>query len=216
MPRIVFISDTHLRHNFEVPSGDILIHAGDLTGRGSISNNEVALALDWFSSLPHKHKIFIAGNHDWLFEKNPKEARELIPKNVIYLQDKEVTVEGLRIYGSPWTPEFMEWAFNLPRAEGDLQEKWAQIPLGIDILVTHGPPLGILDKTRDTYQRPGQNVGCYDLRERIKIVKPRVHVFGHVHGQNGMATIEGTTFINAAICDEGYKESQGPISIFMD
>jgi len=215
MPLIVCISDTHLRHNFDVPPGDILIHAGDVTSKGTIHNNEIDTFLQWFSSLPHKHKIFIAGNHDFVFEKNPREAALYIPDDVIYLQDSEVTVEGLRIYGSPWQPLFHHWAFNLPRGT-PIRQKWKLIPKGIDVLITHGPPLGILDHTLDHYDRMGSHVGCRDLRERVRYVKPRLHVFGHIHCGAGLETVDGTTFINASICDERYVPNNRPITTFLD
>ena len=207
MPRVVFISDTHLRHKFEVPEGDILVHAGDLTGHGDIHNNEVARAMKWFGSLPHQHKIFCAGNHDFLFHRNPDVALPLVPENVTYLQDSEVTVMGIRIYGSPWSPWFFDWAFNRERGE-DIAEVWSLIPEGIDVLITHGPPMGILDKTPPHNGRLGQHVGCEELLARIQVVKPRVHVFGHIHGGHGRVERDGTTFINASICNEQYQATQ--------
>jgi predicted phosphohydrolase len=204
--RIVCLSDTHTRHKrIEVPSGDILIHAGDFTGQGEIWETENFL--DWFSKLPHKHKIFIAGNHDYLFEQMPEIARSFIPPSVIYLQDSQTVVEGLRIYGAPWQPRFLNWAFNVDR--GLLWKKWAKIPEGIDILVTHGPPSeglgGVLED--------GEDVGDEELLERIKVVKPRLHVSGHIHCGNGKREKYGVTFVNAAICTEEYQPTQKPIVV---
>jgi len=215
MPRIVFIADTHLRHNFKVPNGDILVHAGDLTGRGTIHNNEVDMALQWIADLPHTHKVVIAGNHDILFETHSTLAKDLVPEGVHYLQDTEVTLMGLRFYGAPWTPAFCNWAFNVYEQE-ELAEKWALIPEGVDVLITHGPPFGILDKTVDHYERLGQHVGCQELRARVRHIKPKVHVFGHIHNQYGLATVEGTTFINASVCNEKYQPVHEPICIYVD
>lgn len=201
--RIVCLSDTHNRQShIPVPDGDILIHAGDFTmaGRGA----EIVEFNAWMGSLPHKHKVVIAGNHDWMFERNLREARSLLT-NAVYLQDSEVTIEGLRIWGSPWQPEFFSWAFNLPRGER-LAEKWRMIPSGVDILVTHGPPLGIGDRVSR-----GESAGCEDLLRELKRVRPRLHVFGHIHEGYGASRVEGTLFVNAATCDEAYLPSQPPI-----
>lgn len=201
--RIVCISDTHLRY-VAVPSGDLLIHAGDATIEGT--PKEFAQFFDWFGKLPHPHKVFIAGNHDWIFEKKPELARSMIPPGVTYLQDELATVNGLKIYGSPWQPEFMDWAFNLVRG-WPLRKKWEAIPAGIDILVTHGPPLSILD-----YSPFGQeHVGCADLRNELSRVKPKLHVFGHIHHSYGKMELGGTTFVNASICDEAYRATRQPI-----
>lgn len=202
--RVVAMSDTHLRHNFEVPDGDILIHAGDGCGFGILP--EIKSWVTWMASLPHRYKVAIAGNHDTAFEKQPKEARALMADaGITYLQDSAASVEGLTIYGSPWQPAFCNWAFNLGRG-GPLRGKWRKIPTGVDILVTHGPPAGILDRT--AYN---ENVGCVDLRnEVINRIMPRYHIFGHIHYSYGVARFNGTTFMNAAICGESYKPDNAP------
>lgn len=205
--RIVAISDTHTRHKqIVVPPGDILIHAGDFSGRGDLweANN----FFEWFSKLPHKHKICIAGNHDRAFEMYSKDARALVPPGVIYLQDQETTVEGLRIYGAPWQPRFLNWAFNIDR--GLLWKKWAKIPEGTDILVTHGPPS---DNLGGMLEGDLEDVGDEELLERIKAVKPRLHVSGHIHCGNGKREKYGVTFVNAAICTEDYQPTQKPIVV---
>ena len=112
--KIVCISDTHLAHlnsKLDVPSGDILIHAGDATKMGKI--HEVSQFSEWFASFPHKHKIFVAGNHDFLFERDLSQALQLLDSSIIYLQDQLVELEGLKIWGSPWTPWLHNCAFNL-------------------------------------------------------------------------------------------------------
>lgn len=210
--RICLISDTHLahlKHPIDVPECDLLIHSGDALSGGS--EDEMILFSAWFGSLKAKKKVFVAGNHDWIFQKSPDEARRLLPEGVIYLEDDLTEVDGLKIYGAPWQPEFYEWAFNLPRGHL-LAKKWAEIPAGIDILVTHGPPMGILDWSN--FSR--EHVGCADLRREISRVKPKVHVFGHIHGSYGTAVHGGTLFVNAATCDEGYRPSHAPIVIEME
>ncbi len=206
MPRIVCLSDTHnCNGQIAVPDGDILIHAGDATITGTI--DEIILFDYWFSGLPHKYKIFIAGNHDWLFETSPKYAQSLLT-DVIYLQDSSVEIEGLKIYGSPWQPRFFNWAFNLNRGR-ELAERWALIPDDVDILITHGPPNGILDEVPRKYWI--ENTGCEELRKRVEEIRPRLHVFGHIHCGYGTEEKFGVKFINASNCDESYKPTNPPI-----
>ncbi|HEX8289151.1 MAG TPA: metallophosphoesterase, partial [Pyrinomonadaceae bacterium] len=146
MTRIVCLSDTHnFNENIAVPDGDILIHAGDATVRGT--QYEIEMFLSWFYSLPHKNKIFVAGNHDWLYQTDNHLARLLTADYKIkYLQDSPCRINNLKIYGSPWQPRFYDWAFNLNRGS-EIAEKWKMIPHDTDILVTHGPPFEILDIT---------------------------------------------------------------------
>ena len=149
MPKIVCLSDTHnCNELINVPDGDVLIHAGDATGRGTI--DEIIAFNKWFANLPHRHKIFVAGNHDWLFETNNRYARSLLDSSIYYLQDSSVEVQGLKIYGSPWQPRFFDWAFNLMRG-AELAEKWKLAPNELDVLITHGPPFGILDEVPRQY-----------------------------------------------------------------
>lgn len=203
--KIVCISDTHGSHtDIEIPAGDVLIHAGDATCEGALK--EVAGFCNWFASQPHKHKILIAGNHDWLFERDPGLARSLT-KGFHYLEDSEVNVGGLSVWGSPWSPEFNGWAFNLPRGPR-LAQKWDLIPVNIDILVTHGPPRGILDLTPT-----GEMVGCADLTRRLMAANPLLHVFGHVHSGYGELLEAGTQFVNASICDESYAPTNKPVVV---
>jgi Icc-related predicted phosphoesterase len=203
------MSDTHLRHKvfpLQVPEADILIHSGDACLNGTAY--EFREFMEWFGSLKARiAKIFVAGNHDVLFEKQAAFARSLIPKEVTYLQDDPVEIEGLKIYGSPWQPEFCDWSFNLPRGHR-LREKWNKIPRDTDVLVTHGPPMGVLDLNYD-----GEHVGCADLRDVVERVKPRLHVFGHIHGDYGQAKLGRTLFVNASICDEAYRPIHDPVVV---
>ena len=219
MPRIVCLSDTHNAHDeIVVPDGDILIHAGDATNRGTIE--EIARFSSWFKNLPHKHKIFVAGNHDWLFEISPPTARRLI-EGITYLQDSFVEIENFKIYGSPWQPRFFDWAFNLTRGR-ELAEKWRLIPDDTDILVTHGPPFGILDEAPRGIL-PNENTGCQDLQRRIKELvgfnRLKLHVFGHIHFSYGVTEMfdekfnrqVGVKFANASNCDESYCPVNAPL-----
>ena len=206
---ITLISDTHNKHDYmtrDLPGGPIIIHAGDVSGRGTFK--EVTAFLAWFSSLPYTHKIFIAGNHDFIFEKD---NALFMPDNIHYLKDSSVTIEGIKIYGSPWQPWFHNWAFNLPRGE-KLAEKWAMIPDDTNILVTHGPPKGILDYTY--YDK--KPVGCDDLLIRVKEIKPQIHVFGHIHEGFGQIEIDGVKYVNASMLDLQYDYAHSPTIIKYD
>ena len=184
-----------------VPDGDLLIHAGDATVMGTIE--EISQFAEWFLSLPHKHKIFVPGNHDWLYFKNMELAKTLLP----CLHDDFIKIEGLKIYGSAWQPEFCNWAFGLPRGQV-LHHVWQRIPDDTDILITHTPPKNILDAT---YQ--GEAVGCEELFKRVMKVKPKLHVFGHIHESYGQIELNGTIFVNASICDRAYVANRKPIVV---
>jgi Icc-related predicted phosphoesterase len=188
--KIVCVSDTHARHDLTaVPDGDILVHAGDVTRHGSLDDVE---SFDrWLGSLPHRHKVVICGNHDFCFQEQSEKARALIT-NAVYLEDSGCEIEGLSFWGSPWQPWFGGWAFNLPRGE-ELARVWAKIPAGVDVLITHGPPEGILDRTHR-----GDDVGCRDLFHRVFEVRPRLHVFGHIHEAAGRTDIDDIIFVNAS------------------
>ena len=190
--RLIITSDTHGSHeSLDVPDGDVFIHAGDFTNMGELY--EIADFNEWLGDLPHPHKIVIAGNHDLLFEQDPSLAKLLL-SNATYLQDDLYWLNGISFYGSPWQPEFNDWAFNLPRGAA-LRKKWAMIPDGVDVLITHGPPFGILDNTL-----VGAYSGCQDLLAAIDRVRPRLSVFGHIHEGYGQQRHSGlgTTFINAS------------------
>ena len=203
--RFVVLSDTHSLHDqVDVPPGDVLIHAGDLTNRGSLSDVERFDA--FLGQLPHQHKIVIAGNHDFCFEREPFAARAALT-HAIYLEDEAVTLEGVRFYGSPWQPWFYDWAFNLERG-AEIRAKWDLIPEDTDVLITHGPPHGHGDLTSR-----GEAAGCEDLLERIRQVKPRYHFFGHIHEAYGTTSDGTTTFVNASTCTLGYKPVNPPVVI---
>ena len=199
--KIVCFSDTHGMHRrIRVPDADVLVFAGDMIG-----NNELASGFDiWLSTLPHKHKLVIAGNHDFCFEA--QDGRDLL-KNAVYLQDSAVEIDGVKFYGSPWQPEFCDWAFNLPRGK-KLADKWAMIPSDTDVLITHGPPHEILDRV--FY---GFNVGCEELRKRVVEVRPKVHVFGHIHESYGCQQKDEMLFVNASVCDAKYRTVNKPIVV---
>lgn len=193
MTKIVALSDTHGRHRrLDVPEGDILIVAGDITG-GGVRLEDVA---DWLDELDHPHKFVVAGNCDGTIERDPDAARRVL-SSATYLQDEAVEAEGLKIYGSPWQPVFLNMAFNLPRGE-PLAKKWASIPEDTDVLVTHGPPHGVLDETSR-----GERVGDRALATRVTDVRPGLHIFGHIHESRGTDRRDDTLFVNAACNSSG-------------
>ncbi|MFZ5857906.1 MAG: metallophosphatase domain-containing protein [Chloroflexota bacterium] len=191
--KIVAFSDTHGRRPwFKIPDGDVLVFAGDMTLHGRL--DEVAKFNAFLGSLPHHHKLVIAGNHDACFESQPQESRTALT-NAIYLQDEFTLIEGVKFYGSSWQPEFRNMAFNLPRGEA-LQAKWNLIPADTDILITHTPPWGQNDKTF-----LGSAVGCRELSETVKRLKIPRHIFGHIHEAHGRSASAETLFANVSVCN---------------
>ena len=208
--KITFISDTHLHKpdiNKWVVGKDILIHAGDITYRGT--TREVEESLDWLAEQDFKHKILVPGNHDFLFEVDFNKALTMCEsRGITVLIDSMIEVEGIKIWGSPITPYFHNWAFNRHRGSS-IQAHWDKIPDGIDILVTHGPP-AYIDSLCTTLE--GDDVGCEDLYHAVQRVKPKYHVFGHIHEGFGMKEIDGITYINASYLNR-YRPVHFPTEI---
>jgi Icc-related predicted phosphoesterase len=206
--KCVTIADTHgMYRDIKIPDGDVLIHAGDITMRGKLS--ELNDFNDWLGEQPHKHKIIIAGNHDWCFERQ-KEASIKIITNAVYLEDQSIEIEGHLFYGSPWQPWFLNWAFNLQRGK-EIQEKWDLISNDVDVLITHGPAFGILDRNIN-----GENAGCENLLSKIEEIGPKVHVCGHIHEGYGQIVRHSIKFINASVNNERYMPTNNPISFILD
>jgi predicted phosphodiesterase len=186
-----------------VPPGDVLVHAGDATSRGTSAQLKSFAA--FIAAQPHAHKVVIAGNHDFGLEQTPTLGAELF--GAAYLSDSGRTIDGVRVWGSPWQPWFYDWAFNLQRGDA-LAAKWALIPDDTDVLVTHGPPMGVLDKTLR-----GEPVGCEALRDRVAQLRPRLHVFGHIHEAYGVHEQNGTLFVNACNCTLAYEPDNAAIVV---
>jgi predicted phosphohydrolase len=206
-----------MHERFEIPEGDVLIHAGDFM-EGGYNPQEITDFSKWFSSFPHKHKILIAGNHDFLMEKQL--GRKFLDPSITYLFDSLVKIDRLLFYGSPWTPRFQHWAFMQDRGS-TIKKYWDQIPPSTDVLITHGPPQGSLD-TSVTW---GANLGCEELQKRVQKVWPKLHVFGHIHGGYGIKEsdhegllasdkhLRAAIQVNAALLDEAYKPTHKPIVV---
>jgi Icc-related predicted phosphoesterase len=206
--RIVVISDLHglcRKMEHPIPEGDVLIVAGDITNCGELYQLENFNY--WLSELPHTHKCIIAGNHDWCFDNFQKSEAKSILTDCIYLENSEVIIDGIKFYGSPISPFFMSWAFNMERGER-IKKYWDAIPYDTNVLITHGPVYNILDNI------DGQHVGCVDLRKRVlELPMLKVHICGHIHDAYGTKKYKGIQFVNASICTEQYKPINKPIVI---
>lgn len=215
--KLILISDTHCQHDKVIlPPGDVLIHAGDFCGYGN--RREIAKFNEWLVKQDFSHVVVVAGNHDRKFEEEPERSRRALSSHtegggqIHYLQDTYWKIEGLKFYGSPWQPKFCDWAFNLPRRGEELRSRWAAIPDDTDVLITHSPPHGILDKS---HHSPWENIGCELLLNRVLKIKPKLHVFGHCHAGYGMnhRLVKETVFVNASICNEAYDPINQPVEI---
>lgn len=215
--KITLISDTHTKHNQvteDLPGGDLLIHAGDLSSMGY--QRELQNFFEWYDGIRgYDKKIFIAGNHDWGFQDDPKETALQLKnyKSIEYLQDEAFSLYNMytdkttTIYGSPWQPRFYNWAFNADRGE-DIKQYWDKISIDTDILITHGPAYGFLDKVHGR----GGHLGCEELTKAIARIKPKIHVCGHIHSGNGYVKYNDTHFFNAAVLSESYIYAYKPFT----
>jgi len=185
------------------------VHAGDCTSSGSVV--ELEAFLRWLGEQEHKHKILIAGNHDYCFERDRQRAEDMCRRQgVTYLRGEEVSIRGIKFYGFPWQPIFRDMAFNArdPERRGRL----ALVPNDTNALVTHGPALRIFDWIPDIES----HVGCYPLAQKIdQLPQLKAHICGHIHEGYGFAVREsdGVKFANASICTERYKPTNVPIII---
>jgi Icc-related predicted phosphoesterase len=208
----------------QMPDGDVLVIAGDYAPNFPGGGGEVADArrqLEWvkgpfnrfLKSLSYKKIIVVAGNHDWLHycsevHKTAKHAIE-----AVYLEDSACEIDGVKFYGSPWQPWFWDWAFNFNRLDPvsgfeEAKRVWAKIPDDVNVLITHGPPLNILDLAPQE-----RRVGCPILRDRVLQIKPKLHIFGHIHQSYGLEKLGETTFVNVSLCNERYQPVN-PIQVF--
>ncbi len=239
--RITHISDTHNKHNQldgKLPGGVLLIHSGDISSLGRQS--EVERFIKWFGKQNYTHKVFIAGNHDMTFDREELLRKKLahfegrtqwdtecaegkpewliellgnLPDGVHYLENSSVKLEGINIWGSPYSPSFgYGWAFNADRGN-DIAQIWNGIPMETDIVITHSPIYGYNDRAQNT----GQNVGCADLYHRLKDVQPHLHFAGHIHEAYGWKTMGLTSWydlqtFNGCSCNLRYEADNEPIT----
>ncbi len=205
MKKITCISDTHGKHNnIKILKSDILIHAGDVTVNGTLKS--FVSFLSWYKEQPSSIKIFIGGNHDKILEDSYYLAKKLAKEyGCIYLENESYQLPNIKIWGSPFSPKFLNWHFMANRGK-DIARYWSRIPKDTDLLITHGPPYNILDLTLQN-----EHVGCYDLLQAVKKNKPKYHIFGHIHSCYGMTKIDKTTFINTSVLEEDYNLVNEPI-----
>ena len=232
--RILIISDTHGKHNLingshftakNFPEADIFIHAGDFANTGRYSEEFISFN-NWLDHIPviHSNRLLVAGNHDIHLDETHRQSNIKIASktkamltNGRYFQDESIVIDGIKFYLSPWTPEFYGWGFNAKRGD-ELAKIWEKIPEDVDVLVTHGPPYGILDQiVKSGIQgdsRFNEHLGCEELYKAVRKINPAVHIFGHIHGSRGYVTNGplgmSTTFINASFLDERYNPHPGP------
>jgi Icc-related predicted phosphoesterase len=214
--KLAAFSDTHAHHRtVKVPDADVVIFAGDFMTSG-YRHSEVKDFGEWFSNLPHKYKILVAGNHDRMVESDKSYCLSKFSSDVIYLEDSEIVINGVKFWGSPYQPWFYNWAFNVHRGD-PIKEHWYKIPADTDVLITHGPPWGILDQSYPYSSSPSEHVGCEELGKQFSRINPKVHIFGHIHGSYGntkcFAHRDYTDFYNVAICDEQYRPVNKPVII---
>ena len=202
MMKIWFISDTHCLHeNLSIPDVDMVIHCGDESNHSQPEMNEPESKefFIWYDKLPIKYKIFTPGNHSTAIQAGLV-RREDYP-TVNFLLHESIDIEGIKIFGSPYTPAYgNSWAYMKKRDR--MQLVWDNLP-ECDILITHGPPKGILDLTEDRETGKPIQVGCKSLFNKVKTIKPKIHAFGHIHDENnfhnyGEYSRWGTKFINCA------------------
>ena len=209
MPKIVCISDTH-NHVFPLPEGDILLHSGDFSFTGNA--NELVKFDRWMEETDIEHKILVPGNHELSFEEKPELAVSVM-ENVTVLghlpefDGQSIEIMGLKIWGEPRQPWFYDWAFNVPRGP-EADKIWEAVPDDIDIVVTHGPPYGMGDRTVR-----GENVGCTAQKRMIDRVQPKLVVCGHIHSGYGKYVRGNTLIVNASVCNEQYKNVNPPVVI---
>jgi len=217
--KLTLISDTHCRlRKIIVPESDLLLHAGDLTFQGNVQ--EISQELRELGRIAKNFKhgcILTPGNHDRLFENNWALAKQMCEdEGIKVLHQEGIEVEGLKIWASANSPAFCNWAFNVDRLE--IAKYWAEIPDDTHVLITHGPPMGILDGVErfngKLCEFEIEHVGCYALKERISELKQlKLHVFGHIHGGYGKLQVGDITYVNASNCTEQYRPTNPPIIV---
>lgn len=210
MTSIVCISDLH-EHLVDIPACDLLLIAGDVSFafKGDLTAKQAFLAGEfkhWLDRVPAQEIVLVAGNHDQSIEAHG------VPEGLRchYLEDAELELFGLRIWGTPWQPWFYDWAFNAPRHNGEefLASKFAAMPVDTDIVVAHGPPRGYGDLTRGA-----ERVGSTAMTRTLERVQPRLMVCGHIHPAYGRYRLGATEIINASLVNEDYHPVNPAIKI---
>lgn len=210
--KVCCVSDTHGKHeelDLSKYPADVLVHAGDFTRGKDLGMVETLHFIEWFAEQPYKHKLFIAGNHERQVEAGEEQFKYLLSKfpEVTYIHQQEITIDGIKFYGSNYSNEFCDWAFM--GVEMALSKIWAKIPNDTQVLVTHGPSYGSCDLVKEAYGRD-PHVGSQSLTNRKKILDNlQWHISGHIHEAYG---IVGNNLC-ASIVDEEYRLVNKPIII---
>jgi len=210
--KIVFISDTHGQHDLiDLPPGDLLIHGGDFANSREMPIGEYTSFERWWREQKFKYKVFIAGNHDGLFDHNPHVARSLFNKvaDGVYLENSMVEIEGIKIWGTPWVNQWRNLIWAFADDEAGLLRRFSHIPEDIDILISHGPAYGILDKNESGVPSGSK---CLDLI--IKNIKPKYVLSGHIHESYGVHKEDGITYMNGSICGINGKMAENKPIVF--
>ena len=216
--KLCIISDNHSNYDFKVPEADVLIHCGDFSYQGK--PDEMVNFRNWLENQPHTHKLFVWGNHEKI------ESQELYWKEYLEevsgvkcLHNTELTIDGIKFFGSSYTPIFGNWAFM--QKHDQRKRYWENAP-ECDVLVTHGPPFGLLDTVDGIKSSPDllENLGCIHLRNYIERIKPKLACWGHIHDSYGQITLktwepneQNTLCVNASLLDEQYKMKNEPVII---
>lgn len=230
--KLVVISDTHTKHKkLTIPECDVLVHCGDFTWDGKFW--DVRNFYYWLQKQPAKHKIIIAGNHELSFDRNTGSKYNAAAKAIIadcidesihYLENSEIIIDGIKFYGTPWTPWFHDWAFNgitdldLPFTRSgvtSLSEIYNRIPEDVQVLICHGPPYDICDMS----ERGDERTGSVEMRKLTseKLIQLRLYLCGHIHEARGMMVADGgVTFVNASSLARDYETVEQPITIMLD
>ena len=211
--KIVVISDTHGREaELGVLEGDVLVHCGDVMGGLGQSDADLDRLDDWLGRQRFRHILVVGGNHDFALQRRAQRSgggSERVLRSATYLEDDGVVIDGLRFYGAPWIPALRGFAYYQRRPA--LARRWAAIPDDTDVLITHTPPRGVLNRTRR-----GQAIGCPSLRRRLLEVRPRLHCFGHVHASGGRLVGEdGTRFVNASMVTHRSASLRAPMTLHL-
>lgn len=209
--KLVYISDTHGDHErLQLPAGDVLIHAGDLTGHGTQTETEAFL--QWFGAQAHTTKICVAGNHDTFIEQNPEQARQFAEQaDVVMLNDSGITLKNVSFRGSPITPRFFDWSF-MRDPGAPIQAHWNLIPDFVNVLITHGPPFGILNQVHRS-SSVIEHTDCPSLLARVQCVKPSLHLFGHIHEGDEYVERDGVAYHNVSSMNEHYQMTHNAVTI---
>jgi 3',5'-cyclic AMP phosphodiesterase CpdA len=218
--KIVHISDTHGSHEHKIgvwleeiaeqEQPSVIVHSGDFM-RHAMNYQDLTDFLEWFMKLPFQHKILVPGNHDiWTeqLENNNELRQAVLPYGLHFLIDEEVVIDGVKFYGSPYTPWFCDWGFQLYQHEQEVH--WKQIPDDTDVLITHGPAKNVLDYISLQDGVPKEALGCAYLGERIAEIDIKAHLFGHIHGAYGKSEQSGYTALNSAVMSENYTVINKP------